>query len=49
MTAVPHHRDVVQEMLAYDLVGFQTIEARQNFEDPVARQYQRLSRPESRA
>ncbi|SHH59366.1 alpha,alpha-trehalose-phosphate synthase (UDP-forming) [Bradyrhizobium erythrophlei] len=33
MAAVPHHRDIVQEMLAYDLVGFQTIEARQNFED----------------
>jgi trehalose 6-phosphate synthase len=33
MAAVPHHRDVVQQMLAYDLVGFQTIESRQNFED----------------
>jgi trehalose 6-phosphate synthase len=33
MAAVPHHRDLVREMLAYDLVGFQTIEARENFED----------------
>jgi trehalose 6-phosphate synthase len=33
MAAVPHHRDIVREMLAYDLVGFQTIEARENFED----------------
>ncbi|SDO35126.1 trehalose 6-phosphate synthase [Afipia sp. GAS231] len=33
MAAVPHHREMVQEMLAYDLVGFQTIEFRQNFED----------------
>jgi len=33
MAAVPHHRDIVQEMLAYDLVGFQTIESRRNFED----------------
>lgn len=33
MTAVPHHRDVVQQMLAYDLVGFQTVESRQNFEN----------------
>jgi trehalose 6-phosphate synthase len=33
MAAVPHHLDIVREMLAYDLVGFQTIEDRQNFED----------------
>jgi trehalose 6-phosphate synthase len=33
MAAVPHHHDIVREMLAYDLVGFQTIEDRQNFED----------------
>jgi trehalose 6-phosphate synthase len=33
MAAVPHHRDIVREMLAYDLVGFQTIEAREKFED----------------
>jgi trehalose 6-phosphate synthase len=33
MVAVPHHSDIVREMLAYDVVGFQTIEDRQNFED----------------
>jgi trehalose 6-phosphate synthase len=33
MAAVPHNRDMVREMLACDLVGFQTIESRENFED----------------
>ncbi len=33
MAAVPHHADLVDAMLAYDLIGFQTIEDRQNFED----------------
>ena len=33
MLAMPHHRDLVQAMLAYDLIGFQTDEDRQNFED----------------
>jgi trehalose 6-phosphate synthase len=33
MAAVPHHAEVVREMLAYDLIGFQTVEDRQNFED----------------
>jgi trehalose 6-phosphate synthase len=33
MTAVPHHVDIVRAMLAYDLIGFQTVEDRQNFED----------------
>ena len=33
MAAVPHHAELVQAMLAYDLVGFQTDEDRQNFED----------------
>jgi trehalose 6-phosphate synthase len=33
MAAVPHNTDIVREMLAYDLVGFQTTEDRQNFED----------------
>ncbi len=33
MSAVPHHIDLVREMLAYDLIGFQTVEDRQNFED----------------
>jgi trehalose 6-phosphate synthase len=33
MAAVPHHAELVREMLAYDLIGFQTVEDRQNFED----------------
>jgi trehalose 6-phosphate synthase len=33
MHGVPHHRELVLEMLAYDLIGFQTDEDRQNFED----------------
>jgi trehalose 6-phosphate synthase len=33
MVAVPHHADLVQAMLSYDLVGFQTDEDRLNFED----------------
>ena len=33
MAAVPHHADLVKAMLAYDLIGFQTDEDRQNFED----------------
>jgi len=33
MAAVPHHREIVREMLACDLLGFQTIEACANFED----------------
>jgi trehalose 6-phosphate synthase len=33
MLAVPHHADLVQAMLAYDLVGFQTEEDQRNFED----------------
>jgi trehalose 6-phosphate synthase len=33
MAAVPHHSDLVSAMLAYDLIGFQTDEDRQNFED----------------
>jgi trehalose 6-phosphate synthase len=33
IAAMPHHQDIVREMLAYDLVGFQTTESRQNFED----------------
>src|SRR6202044_2199303 len=32
MTAVPHLNDIVRDMLAYDLIGFQTVEDRQNFE-----------------
>ena len=33
MVAVPHHADLVEAMLAYDLIGFQTVEDLQNFED----------------
>ncbi len=33
MTAVPHHTDLARAMLSYDLLGFQTDEDRQNFED----------------
>ncbi len=33
MAAVPHHAELVDAMLAYDLIGFQTVEDRQNFED----------------
>jgi trehalose 6-phosphate synthase len=33
MHGVPHHRDLVLAMLAYDLIGFQTHEDRQNFKD----------------
>ena len=31
--AVPHHADLAEAMLAYDLIGFQTVEDRRNFED----------------
>ncbi len=33
LAAVPNHSDLVAAMLAYDLIGFQTDEDRQNFED----------------
>ncbi len=33
MSAVPHSADLAEAMLAYDLIGFQTVEDRQNFED----------------
>jgi trehalose 6-phosphate synthase len=35
MHSVPHHRELVQAMLAYDLIGFQTFEDQQNFRDYV--------------
>ncbi len=35
MQSVPRHRELVQAMLAYDLIGFQTDEDRQNFKDYV--------------
>ena len=31
MEGVPHHRDLIEGMLAYDLLGFQTAEDRDNF------------------
>jgi trehalose 6-phosphate synthase len=33
MTAIPNHAELVRQMLAYDLIGFQTVEDRQNFEN----------------
>ncbi len=33
MAAVPHHVELAEAMLAYDLIGFQTVEDRLNFED----------------
>ncbi len=33
LAAVPHHAELVESMLAYDLIGFQTVEDRRNFED----------------
>jgi trehalose 6-phosphate synthase len=35
MHSVPHHRELVLAMLAYDLIGFQTLEDQQNFRDYV--------------
>jgi trehalose 6-phosphate synthase len=35
MQSVPHHRELVLAMLAYDLIGFQTREDQQNFKDYV--------------
>ncbi len=33
MSAVPNSKDLADAMLAYDMIGFQTVEDRQNFED----------------
>jgi trehalose 6-phosphate synthase len=35
LVSLPHHRELVQAMLAYDLIGFQTDEDRANFIDYV--------------
>ena len=35
MHSVPHHRELVSAMLAYDLIGFQTDEDQQHFKDYV--------------
>ena len=36
MLSAPHHRELVEAMLAYDLIGFQTDDDRVNFADYVA-------------
>lgn len=38
LVAVPHHRELVEAMLAYDLIGFQTDDSRRNFEDYLRRE-----------
>jgi trehalose 6-phosphate synthase len=38
MHSVPHHRELVLAMLAYDLIGFQTDEDRENFKDYVTQE-----------
>jgi trehalose 6-phosphate synthase len=35
MLGLPHHRELIKAMLAYDLIGFQTDEDRDNFADCV--------------
>jgi trehalose 6-phosphate synthase len=39
MYSVPHHRELVLAMLAYDLIGFQTDRDRQNFKDYVKHEF----------
>uniref|UniRef100_Q07HW1 Trehalose-6-phosphate synthase n=1 Tax=Rhodopseudomonas palustris (strain BisA53) TaxID=316055 RepID=Q07HW1_RHOP5 len=36
ITGVPHHRELIEAMLAYDLIGFQTDDDRHNFLDYIA-------------
>ena len=38
MASVPHHREIVRSMLAYDLIGFQTDDDLTNFKDYTARE-----------
>jgi trehalose 6-phosphate synthase len=38
LASVPHHRDLVRAMLAYDLIGFQTEDDLGNFSDYVSRE-----------
>lgn len=33
LSCIPHHRELVRAMLAYDLLGFQTVQDRDNFAD----------------
>jgi trehalose 6-phosphate synthase len=44
MQSLPHHRDVMQAMLSYDLIGFQTDEDRANFADYVTNELGRAMR-----
>jgi trehalose 6-phosphate synthase len=37
---VPHHRELVDAMLAYDLIGFQTEDDKQNFADYLSQELQ---------
>jgi trehalose 6-phosphate synthase len=39
LAAVPQHAELVRAMLAYDLIGFQTVEDRQNFEDYLRHEF----------
>ncbi|RAI35006.1 alpha,alpha-trehalose-phosphate synthase (UDP-forming) [Rhodoplanes serenus] len=38
LAAVPHHRELIEAMLAYDLIGFQTVDGQRNFADYVRRE-----------
>ncbi len=33
IASVPHHRELIEAMLAFDLIGFQTADSRRHFED----------------
>lgn len=39
MSGVPHHRELVEAMLAYDVIGFQTDDDRHNFADYIRREF----------
>ncbi|MGC2777159.1 MAG: trehalose-6-phosphate synthase, partial [Bradyrhizobium sp.] len=43
LVAIPHHRELVQAMLAYDLIGFQTEDGQQNFADYLRREFGLMS------
>jgi trehalose 6-phosphate synthase len=40
MLGVPHHRELIDAMLAYDLIGFQTEDDKQNFADYLSQEMQ---------
>ena len=44
IAGVPHHRELIEAMLAYDLIGFQTEDDRDNFEDYLAAELDLRSR-----